>query len=968
MGTRKYKNYRTTSKEQPRDSSYNPSSERYSKKRKSNFSYGDYRQPDMSDETLGGAAGTATYTQNDSSILVSDSYYRNGLNQSLVKQTLDYSIKNDIVSKPFDKIIQEDILKPADRGIIRYSRTCNKNSLENIGVIRQVARVSPNHNVYGSRPTLYNSALTHGYRKITVSGYGSAAVGSAKSRVVSGYSVEGKPTRDIKINNREIENKSGNISNIYLNKTRRGPNSGSRPGNAKSNEKNEYTQSEANSTHARSRNGYRKGDAVINSSMRAFSRALQQNLLYKEETMAERAGRTAVRPAANVGKYSALAGVAVVRGSVNAIRYTASLSKKVRLNTITAKDAKYKALQRAKNSFAESGRSVKKIVKKELVKGVINFRGSDDLGMQTVVKTKDAYFKAKRVSRGVKRTKRAIKSTAHMTKRGIQRTAQAAKYVGRIAKAILLNPVVIKSGLTLLGIVSVVFGLITVVSSVSSMVPPTTLKSSDEDLTKTYRHITDMDAKLTKEIHDIPDRPENQDIDHFHFIVNGSETSLGNIYFITNADSILAYYDVKYNDYAFENRLIPGVFGGGDVKSDLEGLHKRLYSYDTYRWEEEVTTETTTTNENGEEVTTTTTETIYHLDINIRAIDFDTFLSQNESELLTSDEKERLEALNEVGVYTSKKDLGKPFEGEESTVTLRFGWYFNPTDKTVKDHEGVDIAKPEGTSVLCVLTGTIKEASGDKVTIEQGKRQVTYKNLGSVSVSSGQSVKIGDTIGTVGAAGSGDISTAHVHIEYRYNNFTLCPSIYLDGVITDTSGMNYGEIFNPGTPGGWPGGPGGWPGGPGGPFPTGPGNGSIVAMAASQIGNVGGRPYWSYYGFKNRTAWCAIFVSWCKEMCGQNGAFPTFYKCTVGAQWFVSNGLMQYPGSGYIPRPGDIIFFDFSARWGRGLQGTDHVAIVESCDGQYVYTIEGNTKNSVARRKYPLNRASIVGYGTPRYK
>ena len=47
----------------------------------------------------------------------------------------------------------------------------------------------------------------------------------------------------------------------------------------------------------------------------------------------------------------------------------------------------------------------------------------------------------------------------------------------------------------------------------------------------------------------------------------------------------------------------------------------------------------------------------------------------------------------------------------------------------------------------------------------------------------------------------------------------------------------------------------------------------IVAVAASQIGNVGGQPYWSWYGFSERVEWCACFVSWCANECG--------YICTM---------------------------------------------------------------------------------------
>lgn len=140
------------------------------------------------------------------------------------------------------------------------------------------------------------------------------------------------------------------------------------------------------------------------------------------------------------------------------------------------------------------------------------------------------------------------------------------------------------------------------------------------------------------------------------------------------------------------------------------------------------------------------------------------------------------------------------------------------------------------------------------------------------------------------------------------------------------------------------------------------GSGDIVEVAASQIGNVGGQPYWSWYGFSGRVEWCACFVSWCANECGyiEAGAVPKFAACSAGVQWFKSAGLWH--DRGYEPQPSDIVFFD----WG-GDGGADHVGIVESCDGSTVHTIEGNTSDSCARRSYRVGSASILGYGTPLY-
>ena len=142
---------------------------------------------------------------------------------------------------------------------------------------------------------------------------------------------------------------------------------------------------------------------------------------------------------------------------------------------------------------------------------------------------------------------------------------------------------------------------------------------------------------------------------------------------------------------------------------------------------------------------------------------------------------------------------------------------------------------------------------------------------------------------------------------------------------------------------------------------TGRGNNIIVQVAASQVGNQGGQLYWTWYGLSSRAEWCAIFVSWCANQCGylESGAMPRFSSCAEGMVWFRERG--QWQDRSYFPAPGDIIFFD----WPHGHDGAEHVAIVESCDGGTVYTIEGNNGDAVRRGSYPVGDGNILGYGVP---
>lgn len=141
-------------------------------------------------------------------------------------------------------------------------------------------------------------------------------------------------------------------------------------------------------------------------------------------------------------------------------------------------------------------------------------------------------------------------------------------------------------------------------------------------------------------------------------------------------------------------------------------------------------------------------------------------------------------------------------------------------------------------------------------------------------------------------------------------------------------------------------------------------DGAIVSVALSQVGNVGGEPYWSWYGFSGRVEWCACFVSWCANECGyiDTGVIPQYAGCVNGVQWFKDRG-QRMDGSAE-PAPGMIIFFDWDDENGQdGL--SDHTGIVEKVENGRVYTIEGNSGDSVRQNSYPVGHYEVLGYGCP---
>jgi len=134
---------------------------------------------------------------------------------------------------------------------------------------------------------------------------------------------------------------------------------------------------------------------------------------------------------------------------------------------------------------------------------------------------------------------------------------------------------------------------------------------------------------------------------------------------------------------------------------------------------------------------------------------------------------------------------------------------------------------------------------------------------------------------------------------------------------------------------------------------------AIVDVALTQVGNVGGEPYWSWYGFTNHVEWCACFVSWCADQCGylDSGAYPKFSGCVFGMQWFQQRSL--WLDSSTEPAPGMLIFFDWATQDGV----PDHVGIVEKVENGMVYTVEGNSRDMCRQKQYALGSNVILGYG-----
>ena len=121
------------------------------------------------------------------------------------------------------------------------------------------------------------------------------------------------------------------------------------------------------------------------------------------------------------------------------------------------------------------------------------------------------------------------------------------------------------------------------------------------------------------------------------------------------------------------------------------------------------------------------------------------------------------------------------------------------------------------------------------------------------------------------------------------------------------------------------------------------------------------------YAVKYTDAWCATFVSACAIKAGVTDILPTECGCEPMVNLFKNLGEWV-ESDAYVPKAGDVIFYDWDdSGSGDNTGWTDHVGIVESCDGKNIVVIEGNKSNAVGRRTLAVNGRYIRGFGVPKY-
>lgn len=483
-----------------------------------------------------------------------------------------------------------------------------------------------------------------------------------------------------------------------------------------------------------------------------------------------------------VGKYSALAGLSITKGT---LKRTGSIGKAI----FTKGPGKSILKGSLKPNLGKAVKGTGKILKDNTINSIIDFKGSDDLGMKAITAPKDVVVKG---YRAFKTTRAFARTSVKVTKTAYRLTV----IMKNIAKKILTNPMVIKTVLIAAIVGLLIAFLILIITVVAGIIPTISLKSEKYEMTKTYLYITELDVLIEGNIKVLEDLNIGQleevtgieipeEIEAYKYYVNGESAIKDEIKVETDADSILTYLNSKYKDYSF-NSVIDGLFGT-TIKSEIDKIHEELYQLEYEVEVEEVETRVQHYNPlTGEIVVIIYIDEKLCLNTYLEAEPWESYYTDNKDILLTEDEQEMYNSLKEVGIYTFQTEFNSPFPGVEWNLhkSSRWGWRVHPISKEVKMHNGIDIAMPRGTPIYACHAGTIEtgnepEGLGRWIKIIQENGDYTlYGHLHTVRVYRGQTVNPGHLIGYVGTTGqsTGD----HLHLEVYIDGKNHLPDLLIE--------------------------------------------------------------------------------------------------------------------------------------------------------------------------------------------
>ena len=532
----------------------------------------------------------------------------------------------------------------------------------------------------------------------------------------------------------------------------------------------------------------------------------------------------------------------------------------------TAEDVYHFVKRNHKSGLQRKKEKVARLEKKQFKKEV-NFRyqkfleENPDMQEKTLKKQMQKRLQKQRIKREYAKARRAGQA-AKNTK---EAAAKSASFVTKVAKKMQEIASRNVSLLVTIGIFALILIMImTAISSCGAMFSDgmsTTLAGSymsvPAEIDAADLAFSELEMELQKEINNI--ETDYPDYDEYRYNLD----AIGHDPFI-----LISYLSAVHTE-----------FTASEVQSEIESLFEEMYEL-TLNPTTETRTRTVTDPETGEETEEEYTVTI--LEVTLTATDLGVVVAGHMNE----EQKEIYALYNETHGLTQQ--FYTPLNLYwYSYVSSYYGYRINPVTGQEQFQRGVDIAVPTGTTVLAAMDGTVTTATydasyGNYVVIEDSNGYCTkYAHMDTLSVSAGQTVTHGTTIGTTGNTGSS--TGSHLHIECLYNGEYYNPLFYFDV----GEGTLYGE-----TPGGG--------GSPGNVIPPDSYDDATVQALMEEAARYLGYPYvWG--GSSPSTSFdCSGFVCWVFTNSGVHNLPRTtaqgiYDQCT--------------PVSAADAKAGDIIFF-----------------------------------------------------------
>ena len=532
----------------------------------------------------------------------------------------------------------------------------------------------------------------------------------------------------------------------------------------------------------------------------------------------------------------------------------------------TAEDVYHFVKRNHKSGLQRKKEKVAKLEKKQFKKEG-NFRyqkfleENPDMQEKTLKKQMQKRLQKQRIKREYAKARRAGQA-AKNTK---EAAAKSASFVTKVAKKMQEIASRNVSLLVTIGIFALILIMImTAISSCGAMFSDgmsTTLAGSymsvPAEIDAADLAFSELEMELQKEINNI--ETDYLDYDEYRYNLD----AIGHDPFV-----LISYLSAVHTE-----------FTASEVQSEIESLFEEMYEL-TLNPTTETRTRTVTDPETGEETEEEYTVTI--LEVTLTATDLGVVVAGHMNE----EQKEIYALYNETHGLTQQ--FYTPLNLYwYSYVSSYYGYRINPVTGQEQFHRGVDIAVPTGTTVLAAMDGTVTTATydasyGNYVVIEDSNGYCTkYAHMDTLSVSAGQTVTHGTTIGTTGNTGSS--TGSHLHIECLYNGEYYNPLFYFDV----GEGTLYGE-----SPGGG--------GSPGNVIPPDSYDDATVQALMEEAARYLGYPYvWG--GSSPSTSFdCSGFVCWVFTNSGVHNLSRTtaqgiYDQCT--------------PVSAADAKAGDIIFF-----------------------------------------------------------